>query len=315
VVLVALASAASAQDLKLRQEAVTLLSGAYLKSTPSIRGAYRMEVSFRASGGPAGEDEGIYKHVVASPEEARVEVQSKDFHSITVSLPDRRAMTHSRDVTPMIERTVMRLTPIYLVRFDHADVIRSIVNTSSNGRQARCIEFDTTYGEKTSANEICIDQENGTVVHMRIEAETYDYSAFFPFRDALYPGHIEFEGNGTRIVLEQTVKEAQLPLDPSELAAPEGTEFVAYCKEFRPAVVKEMSRPRAGNGSATSEIVMRGEVQLDGKVHELTIDSSNRPDLNAEALEVVSSWTFTPATCDGKPNFGMVVITLHFQGR
>jgi TonB family protein len=60
---------------------------------------------------------------------------------------------------------------------------------------------------------------------------------------------------------------------------------------------------------------VRGSVGFEGKLHEMVVQDSDRPELNAEALSVAQQWTFTPAMCNGKPDVHEAEITLHFQGR
>jgi TonB family protein len=56
-------------------------------------------------------------------------------------------------------------------------------------------------------------------------------------------------------------------------------------------------------------------IGLDGKVRDALVQESDRPDLNAEALQVVQQWIFTPATCNGRPSVNEASFTVHFQGR
>ena len=76
-----------------------------------------------------------------------------------------------------------------------------------------------------------------------------------------------------------------------------------------------MPQPKPGNGGTDIEVVVRGIIAGDGRVHDAVVQSSERPDLNAEALDLIHQWVFTPALCDGKPNVTEASFTLHFQGR
>jgi TonB family protein len=76
-----------------------------------------------------------------------------------------------------------------------------------------------------------------------------------------------------------------------------------------------MPQPKAGNGAGTVDVVVRGQVGVDGKMHDLAVQGSERPELNAEALAQAQQWAFTPAMCNGKPDAHEASITLHFQGR
>jgi TonB family protein len=61
--------------------------------------------------------------------------------------------------------------------------------------------------------------------------------------------------------------------------------------------------------------LVRGIIGRDGKVHDAVVQSSDRPDLNAEALSLIQQWVFTPAMCNGRPNPSEASFVLHFQGR
>jgi TonB family protein len=76
-----------------------------------------------------------------------------------------------------------------------------------------------------------------------------------------------------------------------------------------------MPQPKAGNGGTESDVMVRATVGADGKVYETTVQSSERSDLNDEALALAKEWKFTPALCDGKTLSKTVEFTLHFQGR
>ena len=50
-----------------------------------------------------------------------------------------------------------------------------------NGRAARCIEFDTVAGQKTDANEICVDVANGAIVLEKAQTnDTIEIPRFLP---------------------------------------------------------------------------------------------------------------------------------------
>jgi TonB family protein len=76
-----------------------------------------------------------------------------------------------------------------------------------------------------------------------------------------------------------------------------------------------MPQPKPGNGGGSFDIVLRGMIGADGKVHDAVVQSSERSDLEQEALTLIQQWVFTPAMCNGHPNPTQASFTLHFQGR
>ncbi len=45
------------------------------------------------------------------------------------------------------------------------------------------------------------------------------------------------------------------------------------------------------------------------------VQDSEQPDLNAEALSLISQWKFAPLMCDGSPSETEASFVLHFVGR
>jgi TonB family protein len=74
-------------------------------------------------------------------------------------------------------------------------------------------------------------------------------------------------------------------------------------------------QPKPGNGGGNYEVVVRGLVKEDGHVYSAVVQSSEREDLNSEALAIASQWSFTAGMCDGRPNQDEVEIKLHFVNR
>ena len=63
------------------------------------------------------------------------------------------------------------------------------------------------------------------------------------------------------------------------------------------------------------DVVVHAMIGVDGHAHNAVIESSDRPDLNQEALKIVQNWVFTPSLCNGKPNEQEGNLVVHFQGR
>jgi outer membrane biosynthesis protein TonB len=62
-------------------------------------------------------------------------------------------------------------------------------------------------------------------------------------------------------------------------------------------------------------VVLRGLIGVDGKIHDALVQSSDRADLNAEALALVAQWVFVPAMCNGNANPSDASFVLHFNAR
>ena len=54
---------------------------------------------------------------------------------------------------------------------------------------------------------------------------------------------------------------------------------------------------------------------MQGRVSGLKVIDSTRTDLNDEAMKLVASWTYQPASCEGKAVVWGTTFTVHFKGR
>jgi len=302
------------QDVKLREQAERLLEHATAaSSSPHLPNLERIDTFRVFEDGTV--KEGSFSRVVIQGVGRRDEFMFGDFHQLYVWTHQRVAAVGHELLMPPELVNVLSITPIFRGHFDAEDIIRGIAVRTVNGKTARCISFDTVEGERTDHNEICVDEETATIVLERIGNELIENSDFFPFAGALMPGKITYSvTGGRRIEITQTMT----PLtdkDTNVLAAPENAAMYKVCTTFRRPFGVSMPQPKPGNGGEVTDIVVRGLVGADGRFHDLTVQDSERPDLNAEALAQAQQWTFMPAICDGHPNVHEVEITLHFQGR
>jgi hypothetical protein len=198
--------AAFSEDPQLRQEAIRLMEKATSMSTaPTLPNLERID-TFRVFGSEAGVQEGSFTRVVIQGTGRRDETTFGNYHVIDVWTRGRLATSRTREVAPPEVATLMRLTPIYLVHFDHEDVIHAISDRQINGRSARCILFDTVAGQKTQNNELCVDAANGTLLLSKLGNETIENSDYFVFAGALMPGKVSYSYGGIRkLEISQTM--------------------------------------------------------------------------------------------------------------
>jgi TonB family protein len=314
--LLVISIASPAQDIRVREQAIQLLEKAKAATTPVKLPNLERTDTFRAFGSDGTIKDGTFTRVVIQGTGRRDETTIGDYHLIQVfSDHGRRAAAQTQSMAPPEFMTLMHLTPIYHVSFDNADVIHTIVNREVNGRPVHCIEFDTITGQKTSANEICINAADLTIMLQKLGDERIENSDFFSFGGALLPGRIDYSFAG---VPAMEITQTMVPLTeitPNVLQAPPDAHVSFSCKTFRRAFGQSMPQPKAGNGGGDLEVVVRGMIGIDGRVHEAVVQSSERPDLNEEALDVIKQWVFTPALCNGQPSYTEASFTLQFQGR
>jgi hypothetical protein len=309
---------ARAEEVKLREQAVQMLERADAASTTPTRPNYENIINFRVHSAEANEpSEGEVRMIWAGPLQRRQETNFGKYHLLNIWYGDQLFVSGEKgSVTPPIVRRAMKFLPLRLVRFDQQDVIRSIEDAVVHGRPAQCIEFDTKFGETVNSNEICVDKELGTMLRFRDGAETEEYSEFFLFSGAYLPGQTEIYRNGA-LMIELHQKYSALPseLDMGLFAPPPGAEIRHKCQQTRQAFGVSMPQPTPGVGDQTTDMVLEGVIGPNGKVYSAVVMTPDHPELNAEALQLVSTWTYTPALCDGKPYWQKSEFALRFQGR
>jgi hypothetical protein len=219
VFLISLPTVSQAQDVQVREKAVTLLEHANSISTPHEFASYEQVISFQ-SFSPAGTRSGWFTSVVHGPRSYRDEYALGNYDLLVVVNGSLIADVGDRANAPLEVRRLTRLNHPYTARFDESDIIRSIQDSHVNGRAVRCIEFDTVVGEKSDANEICIDAQLGVVLRAHANNETITNSNFFAYRDTYIPSHITYEQTDLRMELEQAKKEIEGPFDPDFLTPP-----------------------------------------------------------------------------------------------
>jgi hypothetical protein len=198
---------ASAEDVKLREQASQLLEIANAVSLPGGLPAFEQTVTFRVYEPDGSVKAGSYTRVSAGATGHRDETTFGDYHSSYVMYGDRVSGRRTASEPPPEVRELRRQLPILLVRFDQSDVIREIRETNVSGP---------------------------------------------------LPGN-----NGQEIV----------------------------------------------------DVVVHGYITDKGAVWRPVIDSSPNASLNAEALQLVSTWKFQPLMCNDKPALTDADFILHFQGR
>ena len=300
------------EDPALRAEAVRLLEQANQVSIPARWSGHEMTIRFHVlSPAPGEAADGQYVSSV-SDDGLRRQYWHYGAYEHTLIRNGRRVNEIGpRGLQPVAVRLATSLAPIYLIRFDNQDVIRSIVDDPSG---SRCIHFDTAGGDSLQSNEVCVDARYGWLLSVRIGDTLTRNSNFFPLLGAFFPGHIERWSAGRKVieVEESLVLKNDYPED--YFSVPENS-AVYICREFRRAFEVNTPQPPAGPSIQITDIRLQGLIGADGKVSNLKALDSSRPDLNEEAVKLVSTWTFQPATCEGNRVVWGSTFTVHFKGR
>jgi len=307
----------SAEDVKLREQAVHLLEMANAASLPGALSSYDQVVSFRWHENDGSVKEGTFTRVWENPGNHRDEITMGDYHLVMVISGNRISSIASGPMPPEVRELRKRL-PVYLGRFDKEDVIRSVDEASVLGRAAKCISFNTQFGNTLQANQICVDAERNTLLRWQVGDELIENADYFPIAGLWEPGHIRRFMKGVLLLeVEQHMAAIQGPVDPNFFSPPSRHWDELYeCKNKRRPVGVSTPMPPAGNaGTGNIDVIVHGNIRENGSVQDAEIEFSPRPDLNDEALKLVSTWKFFPLLCSDKAVTLEGDMVVHFQDR
>ena len=306
------------EDPKIRANAVLLQEQAVQASTPPSWTDVVIDTKFHL-GNPLPGEAADGEHILTvSPwwKLRRHEWIYGSVHSILVRNGDLFTRLVSEGQLPPFAGFIENNTPIDLVRFNQQDVIHSITQRPND---SECIQFDSVFGDREQAGEICVDRQRHWMVSKKLGDVLTLYSRFVPFNNAYVPEHVERWVAGVpQIVFEQSVQpRTDFPAD--YFYVPENATIRAMdaaCKEFRFPHPLDAPQPEPVSSAPTvTEIQLQGLVGANGHTSFLRALDNQYPDLNQQAIRIVSAWTFTPPTCDGKPSAWYTKFTVEFKGR
>ena len=309
-------SVARGEDVQLRSRAISLMDQAAAVSRPQ-GGSYnfRTEVSFSATASDGSLQSGTYVRTRGADAALREDLQFGSYSASRIQLGSQTGRTTSWDDPPYGARMILHLVPYAPGRFDPSDVIEQIKDGSYGGRQATCIVFETIVGENRLPGEACLDKANGTLLELRTGSALFEYSDYYTVKGGLFPAQIVYRDGD--FSLNATLKMTSLAERPDDaLAIP--TEWMqgAFCKQFQFPIAKVAPQP-PGEGAPdapVTDVVVHLHVSATGTVTNPEVLRPVRPDLDAEAIKVVSKWVFEAGTCEGHAQDYAVDAVVHFQG-
>ncbi len=311
VFLIASTAPLNAQDMPVRVEAIRLLErGNAVSRSSRVLPNRKLDLTFRAYEPDGTAKDGTYSVIYAVDSE-RYETHFGDYNSISIHLPDR--IVQSEYVPPPIESLeVYHLAPVVNGRFDESDIINSITPETLFGRHAKCIQFETVFGRTHQSNEICLDDELGTIIRRRVAEELVECTDYFSFEGVLFPAHMRRYINGTlRMELDQKFTVIEGPVDWAALTPPH-PQIILACTQYRRPIVQSAPQPPSAGPGPWHDVEVHASIGADGRVHDPTAVSAGRPDLEQQAVQIVSGWIYSAPTCDGKPTAASASLIVHF---
>ena len=247
----------------------------------------------------------------------RDEITYGEYHAVIVRSGDRSSAAGAWNPPPEI-RELREQLPVHLGSFDHEDVIRSIDDVVVLGRPAKCVLFETQFGDILQRNQVCMDAERGVMLRWQVGDEIIENSDYFQVGSLWEPARISRNLRGAlRMEIEQKISTIEGAVDPNVFTPPtQHWNKLFQCQTSRRPIAISTPQPAPGNqGDQTVDVVVTGWIWNTGKTYGLTIQDSPRPDLNAEALAIVSQWRFQPMICNDKASTRDADFLVHFQGR
>lgn len=300
-----------AQDIAVRTEAIRLMARASAVSHPShVMPNHRTELTFRAYDMDGTAKDGEASTIISGDIE-RHEIHFGDFNGVSIHYPDRIVQSDYQPPPPAILE-LSRLTPLLIGRFDKSDVIDSITPATLFGRSAKCIQFETIAGRTHQSNEICIDEAQGMLVRWNVGDELIEDTDYVSFQDILVPQHIRHYINGKlRMEIEQKFSVIDGPIDWAALTPPNAHTLRA-CKPYVRPVIQSAPQPSDAGAGPWYDVKVHGVIGPDGHVREASVFPAGKPDLEKRAIDIVSSWIFSPPLCSGKPTVASADLVVHF---
>jgi len=308
---------AAGEDMDLRARAEQIMNRALLASRLATPLNIRTEVSYSASGEDGIAKRGSYVRVRGTDGALREEFELGDYRMARIQDHGQFA-THGHWVDiPYPVRKVMEFVPYLPIRFEPADVITGIDETKRNGQAAVCIQFVTVRGEDHNPGDVCVAKADGTVMEWHDRDHAFQALSYENVQGALLPSHFVY-GEGDKLAIDATVRWTMLDARPDEaFAAPEDWQHMHSCTTFAMPAPKSTPQPAAKGGvdAPVLTVEVRLHVRPDGTVSHAEVLKPVRGDLDAEALELVKTWTYQPGACEGTKQFFALDAEVRFQGR
>lgn len=204
------------------------------------------------------------------------------------------------------------MTPVLIGEFDRSDTINSITLATLFGRSAKCIQFETVDGRTHQSNEICVDEELGTLIRRNVGEDLVENTDYSPLEGVLLPEHIRhYISAKLRMEIEQKFSVMDAPIDWAALTPPNPA-TLRMCQLYRRPIIQSAPQPVAAGAGPWYDVQVHGVIGADGHVHEASVLEAGRDDLEKLAIQIVSKWVFSPGVCNGKPIPVNADLVVHF---
>jgi hypothetical protein len=300
-----------AQDMPVRVEAIRLLERANAVShADHLMPSYRQDGTFRAYHLDGTTQDGTFSNTFSGDSE-RYETIFGSYHAIGLHFPDKIVQNNYQPPPPETLE-LDGLTPLLIGRFDKSDTIHSITPATLLGLSAKCIQFETVNGRTRQSNQICVDEQLGTVIRWNVGEDLIENTDYSQFEGVLWPAHIRHYINGRlRMEVEQKFSVIEGPIDWAALTPPNPVTLHA-CQQYRRPIIQSAPQPATAGAGPWYDVEVHAVIGEDGHVYQAAVLPAGRDDLEKQAVQIASGWLFSPGRCNGKPIPVIADLVVHF---
>jgi Gram-negative bacterial TonB protein C-terminal len=152
----------------------------------------------------------------------------------------------------------------------------------------------------------------GPLVRWSVGGEIIENTDFSDFEGILLPRHVRHYIDGKlRMEVEQKFSLIDGPVDWAALAPPNPDIFPA-CQHYRRPIIQSAPQPASAGPGPWYDVQVHGVIGEDGHVYQAAVLPAGRPELEKQAVQIVSGWIFSPGLCEGKPIDVNASLVVHF---
>jgi hypothetical protein len=129
------------------------------------------------------------------------------------------------------------------------------------------------------------------------------------------PVHIRHYINGKlRMEIEQKFSVIDGPIDWATLTPP-NPQIIPACQQYRRPIIQSAPQPTTAGAGPWYDVRVQSVIGENGHVREAAVLPAGRPDLEQQAIQIVSGWIYSPGLCNGKPIPVIANLVVHFPSQ
>ena len=300
----ALAAQSSAAEKKDKQaEGRVLIERASELSDIRAPGSppFRLKTSVRIVEDNKKTVEGSYLLLWASPSQWREEIVFPSFNQLRVVGEGKMwQVRNNLSLLLHVERLRKLLDLPGSLMLNPETKVKKIREHKRDGHQFRCIEL----GRKDyDPWKVCLASADGSLTLIERSISGYEYSDYKSVGEKQYPRmlrRVDREKTAVEVSVEQLGEERFS--DQSPFTPPPGVQEWVWCENPEPARALEWGESNVQVSMSQRgwfPVAVYGVIGVDGRVHDITVLRSARPDIDARFLEQLRGARFEPKKCNG----------------